>query len=47
MINDFPSNLEPGKVLIVDEGGVIVKAGSGTVRLCEIYPNRFDEGSYL
>ena len=48
VINDFPSNLEPGKVLSVDEDGVIVKAGSGAVRLCEIYPNiDLTKGSYL
>ena len=48
MINDFPPNLEPGKVLVVDEDGVIVKAGSGAVRLFEIYPNiDLTKGSYL
>ena len=48
ILNDIPSNIEPGKVLSLDNAGVIVKAGSGAIRLCEISPKiDFSVGSYL
>ena len=32
---DAPDNLEPGKVLAADAAGIVVKCGSGAVRLTE------------
>jgi len=48
VVDDAPSNLEPGKVLAVDGDSPIIKAGVGAIRLCDITPKfDFHVGSYL
>jgi methionyl-tRNA formyltransferase len=48
VVNNVSSNLEPGKVLAVDGDGVIIKAGVGAIRLCEITPEiDLHVGTYL
>lgn len=45
---DVPENLEPGKVLAVDESSVLIKAGTGAIRLLEYTPNvQLKPGDYL
>jgi methionyl-tRNA formyltransferase len=45
---DVPGNLEPGKVLASDGRGVLVKAGIGSIRLCELDPPiTLQPGAYL
>ena len=42
------ANLEPGKILAVDEVGVLIKAGIGGIRLLEVEPRvNLEIGSYL
>ena len=44
----WPENIEPGKILLVDSDGVVVKAGEGAVRLILFDPvKEFKEGTYL
>lgn len=48
LISDVALNLEPGKVLKVDENGIVIKTGSIGIRLLEIEPKvTFNEGQYL
>lgn len=48
IFNDVPSNIEPGKILTVDNDGVTIKAGLGAIRLCEYSPKvDFQVGGYL
>lgn len=48
LIRDFPSNIEPGKVLSNSEKGSIVKCGDGAIQLLEIEPKySLIPGSYL
>lgn len=48
LIRDFPSNVEPGKVLSNSEIGSIVKCGDGAIQLLEITPKfNLIPGSYL
>lgn len=45
---EAPANLEPGKVLSVDENGVLIKAGIGAIRLLDYAPRiRLKPGDYL
>lgn len=45
---DVPDNLEPGKVLAVDDDSVIIKTGSGAIKLIEYSPNlQLKPGDYL
>lgn len=48
VVNNAPSNLEPGKILAVNRKGVLVKAGIGAIWLHEIEPTIvFPAGDYL
>lgn len=48
IVPDLPLNIEPGKICMFDKRGVVVKAGIGGVRLCEIFPEiQLSEGDYL
>lgn len=48
VVYDVSPNIEPGKVLAVDFDGVIIKAGLGAIRLCDISPTiNFHVGTYL
>lgn len=48
VVTDVQKNLEPGKVLAVDERGVLIKTGMGGIRLCELEPKiTLNIGSYL
>lgn len=48
VVDDVPPNIEPGKVLSVDRNGVVIKAGAGAIRLCEISPSiALHVGTYL
>lgn len=38
VVDSVPLNIEPGKILAADSHGVLVKAGMGAIRLCEITP---------
>ena len=45
---DVPANLEPGKVLSVDDDGFVVKAGIGAIRLLDYEPRlHLTTGDYL
>ena len=45
---NVPMNLEPGRVLVVDERGVLIKAGIGGIRLLETSPEiTLEVGVYL
>lgn len=45
---DVPANLEPGKVLSVDDNGIVVKAGIGAIRLLDYIPKpQLKIGDYL
>lgn len=45
---DAPANLEPGKVLSVDGDGIVVKAGTGAIRLLDYEPRlHLQAGEYL
>ena len=46
--SDVPSNLEPGKVLLINDDGILVKTGIGAIRLCESVPLiQLSVGDYL
>jgi methionyl-tRNA formyltransferase len=46
--SEAPANLEPGKILSVDENGVLIKAGTGAIRLLDYAPRlRLRPGDYL
>lgn len=48
VVDDAPQNIEPGKVLRVESDGVVIKAGVGAIRLCELSPSiALHVGSYL
>ncbi len=48
IVAEAPAHIEPGKVLSVDEDGVLIKAGSGAVRLLDYTPRlSFRLGEYL
>ena len=48
VVVNVPPNLEPGKVLLVDNHGVLVKAGIGAVRLTAVSPEvNLLTGDYL
>ena len=48
IVVNVPPNIEPGKVLSVDELGVLVKAGIGAIRLIAISPEvNLRSGDYL
>lgn len=38
VVDSVPLNIEPGRILAADSYGVLVKAGMGAIRLCEITP---------
>lgn len=45
---DVPANIEPGKVLVVEEGSPLIKAGVGAIRLIEYEPRiTLTPGAYL
>ena len=46
--DDAPANLEPGKILSVDDDGIVVKAGIGAIRLLDYEPRlHLKTGEYL
>jgi methionyl-tRNA formyltransferase len=48
LINDAPLNIEPGKVLAVDNGKLIIKCGEGAICILETEPSfNPNVGSYL
>lgn len=48
VVHNDSLNLEPGKVLLTDDSGILVKAGTDAIRLCEIDPSIYvNVGDYL
>jgi len=48
MVDGFPENMEPGKVLDVDSSGIVVKAGEGAIRITAMEPEvQLEIGAYL
>ena len=48
VLNPAPDNLEPGKVLQINVGGIVVKTGEGAIRLVHCEPHlKVEIGDYL
>jgi len=48
ILDDAPANLEPGKILSVDDDGIVVTAGIGAIRLLDFEPRlNLKIGEYL
>ena len=48
VIRDGEENIEPGKVILVDNNGIVVKAGENAIRLIKTEPVLdIGPGSYL
>ena len=48
VIKRYEKNIEPGKVVLVDKGGVVIKAGENAIRLINTEPTlNIRQGSYL
>ena len=48
VVKNAPLNLEPGKILAINNDGVLVKAGMGAIRLCDFTPKiDLQVGDYL
>lgn len=48
IVEGYPENMEPGKVLVADSRGIVVKAGEGAIRIMSMEPLVQPEaGTYL
>ena len=48
LVNSVPTNLEPGKVIAVDNEGITVRCGEGAIRVTSLEPYiEIRTGEYL